>query len=406
MKHGTRGMSSGRPKQSKAAISPAITAAAVILVALIVGGGAYYVGGSTVAPVTSTTTVTNLSTVTQTGSATTLTATSLSTVSLTSTITTAQTVTLTSTTTQTFAQFSPYVNAGVAAYNLLLGADKDKGFYQSNGLSPQWVTTPAINSGTYKSFIANGTVMGIGAGSDVLIARANGAPVKIIAGIGGISPSFIAVLSSSTIKTMADLNGQKIGLAGVSAPTATDRNIMYMANKSGIQTTPVYLGNANAALSAGQQLAALQAGTVAAIGTLDPLTYSMVATGQLRVIAYAKDLLPTPWVSGVLWATDSIIQSNPALVQAFVKATLQDVSYLSANPSYASNLYAQQAGVSPTLASAALALVGYSPSGKGSGTDLVAATNNVWQVGLAQGTIPAGTTLTVGSAVTTQFLGP
>ena len=376
-------------KRSRLAVSPVINAVAVVVVALVVGGAAYYVGGSTVAPVTSTTT---------------------------STFTTAQTVTQTSTTTQTStatktqSQFPTIINlATLAGADVYYGANDPTvaPFYTQNGLSPQWITNPTETAGTLKNFVANGTVVGFAACADPLVARANGLPVKIIAAYVGTPASFAASLSSSTYTTMASLNGQKIGFGGVSASTITanDRYWIYMANKSGIQYTAVYLGNANSALTPGQQLAALQAGTVAAIATSDPGIYSMVATGQLRVVAYARDLLPTPWAANCLFATDSIIQSNPALVQAFVTASLQDVGYLSANPSYATSLYASKAGVSTAVATAGLALTQYTPSGKGSGTDLVAAATNIFQAGLATGSIPAGTALNVASAVTTQFLG-
>ena len=67
-----------------------------------------------------------------------------------------------------------------------------------------------------------------------------------------------------------------------------------------------------------------QAGTMAAIGSADVGINSMVSSGQLRVVACGRDILPAPWTAGGTWATGAIIQQNPSLMQAFVKAVLQD----------------------------------------------------------------------------------
>lgn len=367
-----------------------MTAASVIVVAIIVGGGAYYLGGSTVAPKTST---------------------------VTDNITMTQTATATQTTTafQTLAQFSATCGIATAGGAALYYATNDPSitpFYTQKGLAEKCITSPAETAPTLKNFIANGTVMGFASSQDVLVARATGTPVKLIGVTTGSANTFVATLPGSTITTMAQLNGQKVGSTAVSAATisAADRNFLYMENKSGIQATTVYLGSGSTAATPAQEFAALQAGTVVAIVTSDAGLYSMVAAGQLKVVAYARDLLPSPWAANGIWATDSIIQSNPALVQAFVTATLQTVNYLNQNPSYAISVYAQGAGISTATATAGLSLVQWTPNGGGgsgsAGSGLLAAATNIYNVGLATGSIPAGTTLNVASAINTSFLGP
>jgi len=399
-------LSDSRPR---AGLGPAVTLTIIALL-VVAGGASYFLVQNNAPPTTTTSTATTMVTISATVTRTAPPVTQTITQQVTQTSTLISSTAVTST--------LPLAQFNAAQYSttngpivLAVAAGKDRGFYSSSGLNPAWVSTPTLVAAQYKGYIGNGTLIGFGVASDVLVAEAGGAPIKLVGTITGNSSAYIAVLPSSPINSVADLDGKRISVDGTSATapqTALERSIAYLQNKTGIHLTYVYSGNANSALSPGQQVAALQGGTADALISSDPGVYSMVLAGQLRIVTWQKDFYPQPWATHGIWAANSLIQSDPALVKAFVRATLGSVTYLSQNPSYAANLYSHALGVSPAVGSAAAALASlqWSPTGQGTGGSLLSSATSVWNFNLTTGAIPAGTKLSVASAIDTSFLGP
>jgi ABC-type nitrate/sulfonate/bicarbonate transport system substrate-binding protein len=363
---------------SRVGVSTTTALAAVIMVAIVLGAGGYYAGSLS----------SSATTVTATGSGTTTT--------VTSTVTGAPIVTTSSV---------PVVAYGggvtQTAERLVVDAGTAKGFYSSNGLSVQWLqSSPTSNYLNYPSLIAVGTNLGIGPMSDALLAEANGAQISIVGAFSGApaTTTFFTV-SGSSIKTSQDLNGKTVGVVGTAGGPIWLTGIYY-AKLAGINFTMVAEGtptNADSALTSGK--------TDAMLGGISPL----MPTGNIVIAIDPNTIYATPFAGSALWATNSILKSNPALVKSFVKATLAAVNSLSQNATYADNLYITDFQGTPGFvlpASTTVGNINYTPNGLGGGNDLVTPVTNAWQLYSMMCAGTCNAKLNIANATNTSFLGP
>jgi ABC-type nitrate/sulfonate/bicarbonate transport system substrate-binding protein len=364
-------------RRARTGVSPISAVAAVVVVAIVVGAGGYYVGSSAVGTATITSTAT---------------------VSVTSP---PQTVTRTSSAATNLTQFTAY-GGGVTqtAERLLVDTAKAQGFFSNSSLAPQWLqSSPTSNFANYPSLIGVASV-GIGPMSDALLAEANGAPIQIVGAFAGAPASitFFAV-SNSSIKSGADLAGKTVGVV---ASTTTSANWLmgpYYAKRMGINFTMVLEGNATNAVKA------LTTGkTDAMLGGVSPL----MPAGNVVTVVDPNSVWVTPFAGQAIWATKSILQSNPTLVKAFVKSVLATANFLSQNPTYAANLYVADFTGSPNIvlpAATTVANLNFAPSGTFGTASLVIGATNAWQFysGMCTGTCTPGS-FSVVSAVDTSFL--
>src|SRR5712664_2837927 len=104
--------------------------------------------------------------------------------------------------------------------------------------------------------------------AEVLLARSQGTPVKVIAGYLGETIAKIFVPADSPMKTAKELDAKKIGV--LSTTHTSYRAVLYVNDKLGIKAEPVALGNlANNA-------SALRAGTVDAIYSAEGAALTLV----------------------------------------------------------------------------------------------------------------------------------
>ena len=285
------------------------------------------------------------------------------------------------------------------ATDLIVQAGKERSIWASNGLDPEFVTVPrsALAISDLKEFVSSGVKMGLQSTVDTLSARADGAPVKIVAGYTG-DPIALKIFGKpdSTIKTPQELDGKKIGV--ISNTHSTARAVILLSQKFSIKPELVPLGNLS------NSLAALKAGRIDAISSAEVNAYRLVDSGELKILVPSGDYYPKPWAAGGVWATDDLIKENPDLVKKFGKATLETVKYLKENPNYAADLLVKGAKVSKEVADKTVSLITWKPGGRGSGKDLAAALTNSWEVGKATGAVPASANVKIDEAVDIRFL--
>lgn len=117
------------------------------------------------------------------------------------------------------------------------------------------------------------------------------------------------------------------------------------------------------------------------------------------------DIYPKPFVGAGVFATDDMIQQDPELVRRFVRATLEAISYLKENPSYASDLYAKRTNAPKDLADKVInSQIDWRPSGRGSGSDLLTGVGNSWQFNKDSGGIPPNVNVNIEDAIDVGFL--
>lgn len=158
----------------------------------------------------------------------------------------------------------------------------------------------------------------------------------------GTSPpvsNAILVRANSSIHTIKDLKGKKIG-------TASPRGQSYAAMKelfqrNGLSTSDVDL--VEAPFTAHADL--LRSGQVDAVVALNPYTTQIVKAGYGRVLSwYMIETIPDQPV-GAWWALRSWAQRHASEIAAFQDAINESHAYLNANPERAKKLVSDYSGL-------------------------------------------------------------
>jgi ABC-type nitrate/sulfonate/bicarbonate transport system substrate-binding protein len=294
-------------------------------------------------------------------------------------------------------QFKAAAEGSFEWFFLLVDAGKEKGIWARNGLDPEFV--PAAGSSVQlKTLVDSGVKIGFVNAAEVTLARSNGVPVKTVAAYFGETTARIFASANGPIKTATDLDGKKIGI--ISATHTSYRTVLYINQKLGINAEPTSLG------SLSNNVAALKSGQVAVFYSAEGAALTLIDSGDLRLILPLAEIYPKPYTAVVIWAADDLIVQNPDLVGRFVKATLEIVGYLRANPGYASELYIKRTNAQQNVADKVVASLNsiLTADGRGSGKDLAAAVSGNWQFILESGAVPANTVVKIGEVVDASFL--
>jgi len=288
-------------------------------------------------------------------------------------------------------------NAAFEWFFLLVDAGKDKGIWTKNGLDPEFVPA-AGSSAQLEERVNSGIGIGYVNAAEVTLARSNGVRVKTIAGYFGETTARIFVSANGPIKSANDLDGKKIGI--VATTHTSYRTVLYMNKRLAITAESVALGNL------ANNLAALKSGQIDAFYSAEGAALTLVDSGAVRLLLPLSDIYPKPYTAVVVWTTDELIERDPDLAMRFVRATLEIVEYLKANPSYASDLYMKRTNGPRNVADKAVASLNHilTSSGRGSGNDLVAAVAGNWQFITESGAVLAGTAVKIEEVVDTRFL--
>lgn len=201
-----------------------------------------------------------------------------------------------------------------------LYAAEQNGYFAEEGLDVSF-----IEGGPEVDFITpvvEGTAQfGIAQPADLILARANGKPVRSIAVIYRRSPIVFFALADSGISRPQDFVGKQIRSAGT-----TDWTLRALTNKVGIdpnQYETVYLPS---------DLNQFAEGDIPVwSGFINVFTLEVQRAGYEVNIIFPDDY-GIHFYGDILITTDELIQKNPDLVQRFVRATLRGWTYAVENP--------------------------------------------------------------------------
>lgn len=201
-----------------------------------------------------------------------------------------------------------------------LYAAEQNGYFAEEGLDVSF-----IEGGPEVDFITpvvEGTAQfGIAQPADLILARADGKPVRSIAVIYRRSPIVFFALADSGISRPQDFVGKQIRSAGT-----TDWTLRALTNKVGIapeQYETVYLPS---------DLDRFASGDIPVwSGFINVFTLEVQRAGYEVNIIFPDDY-GIHFYGDILITTDELIQKNPDLVQRFVRATLRGWTYAVENP--------------------------------------------------------------------------
>src|SRR4029079_14045092 len=244
---------------------------------------------------------------------------------------------------QTAAQLR-YVPVGIPSMSIYSGSfivAKEAGFYKEEGLNVDLVVmrgAPAIQG------LIGGTVPFASSGGAGLLPIVRGAPLRIIF-TTFFRPMFW-VYSKPEIRTVEELRGKKIGVSSIGS--GPDSLLKSMLKKHGLD------GSRDAViLSTGPGTArffALKTGVTDAAVLNEQAALMAQEAGLRQLFSFTKgeDFVE---VQGSIVVRDSLMESDPVLVEKFTRATLKGLLYLRDNRPGTVAIHAPALKVNEALAS-------------------------------------------------------
>jgi NitT/TauT family transport system substrate-binding protein len=234
-----------------------------------------------------------------------------------------------------FAQQPVKVRLGDLAQSLNAVASNtmtQQGFDKKHGIAVEYTAYPTID-GLFTAIRSKQVDVGFGGWTAFAQFRAKNFPVVMFYPVGkGVTLDVIAP-KGSTYKTLGDLKGKKVGSYAGAAGTATVLFRVLASRYYGFD--PVKSGDMQYA-GPGLMSALVERNEVAAALLFDPLAAKAVSTGPFRSIANLADVYKEKTGDDFLWigvaSNDDFIAAQPAALAGFVRAWVDSVNYVKANP--------------------------------------------------------------------------
>lgn len=193
---------------------------------------------------------------------------------------------------------------------------KERGYFKDEGITPT-LYTPANPDDVLKLVGTGKDTFGVSYEPDVLLARAQGVPVVSIAALVQHPLDTIMALKTSGITRPKQLEGKKVGYAGLPSDEAILATMMAAAGSNISKTQPVNVGY--------DLVPALISGKVDAIigGYFTHEAILAEQQGHPVNIMKVEDWGVPDYYELVLVASESTVKNNPALVQRFVDAVVK-----------------------------------------------------------------------------------
>jgi NitT/TauT family transport system substrate-binding protein len=200
-----------------------------------------------------------------------------------------------------------------------------KGYYAAEGLK---ITFDYNFETDVVQRVAQGTVQfGMASGDSVLLARAQGLPVRTVATNSQKFPAVFFSKAEANIKTPADLKGKSVGIPGHFGASYVGLLALLYANK--MQESDLNVQDIGFA-----QVAALTEGKVqvaSGYGNNEPVQLDQQGI-KVNVIK-VSDFYPL--ASDGILASEKLIAEQPEVVRSFVRATLKGMQDVIADPTAA-----------------------------------------------------------------------
>ena len=198
---------------------------------------------------------------------------------------------------------------------------QEKGYFREEDLDVELILMPASVA---NMALIGGNVDFISSGPSVIGAIARGAPLKFV---------FICfnrpmhwLYAKPEIKDVQGLKGKKIGVSAVGS--SIHFLVQEILKRDGLDSTRdvTILGVGTTA----NRYAALQSGTIDATNLTPPFNFKAQESGLRELVAFVKqDYLVEP--AGAIVVRENLFQSDPLLIEKFVRGTLKGLLYIRQN---------------------------------------------------------------------------
>jgi len=200
----------------------------------------------------------------------------------------------------------------------------DVGIFAKQGLELA-VTGFAGDARLQQGLVSDSIDFGLGSGPGMGFV-AKGSPAKAVAAMAGAPMNMsIVVPYASSIQTIDDLKGKKVGITTVGS--LTDwllKRVVADRKWAASDVTAVTVGGLDATK------AALKTGQIDAVVVALELGYALEAVKQWRVLAALAPFAPD-FHTHVIYARDELIVSKPELVERFLRGWFETIAFMRSN---------------------------------------------------------------------------
>ena len=203
---------------------------------------------------------------------------------------------------------------------------KQKGYYAAAGLD---VTFQNGQDDTLVTLVGQGAVdIGLADGTSVIPAVGHGIPILYVTTIYAKFPNIVFAKASSSIKSVADLKGRKLGTPGKYGSSWI--MLQALLGSAGLKTSDLDI---QLYPDYGQGGALAQGAIDAATGFVNNEPVQLGLAGTPTTILAVDSILPLPG-NGLIAGVDTLKNKHAAL-KAFVAATLRAMTEIAADPNVA-----------------------------------------------------------------------
>jgi NitT/TauT family transport system substrate-binding protein len=217
-------------------------------------------------------------------------------------------------------------NSSAQAFNFLpLGIGIEQKFYEKNGVDVTEIDLGG-SAKLHQAMTAGAVDLGLGAGTDIAF-LVKGAPETAVGAIA-ITPALFGVIVQydSPIKDLSDLKEKRIGISTVGS--LTQWLAFQIAKKEGWD--PHSFNFVTDGSEYTPQLAALETHAIDAQISGAALGWNLELQKKGRLLAPASEWVGA-FLQNVVFASNDIIQKDPAAVRGFLKGWLEGVAYMASH---------------------------------------------------------------------------
>ena len=200
----------------------------------------------------------------------------------------------------------------------------EAGIFARQGLALE-VTGFAGDARLQQGLVSGSIDFGLGSGPGMGF-LAKGSPAKAVAAMAGAPMNMsIVVPYASTIRTIDDLKGKKVGITTVGS--LTDwllKRVVAERKWAATDVTAVTVGGLDATK------AALKTSQIDAVVVALELGYAQEAAGQWRVLAPLAPVAPD-FHTHVIYARDELIADKPELIERFLRGWFETIAFMRGN---------------------------------------------------------------------------
>jgi NitT/TauT family transport system substrate-binding protein len=224
---------------------------------------------------------------------------------------------------------------------LAFSTSRDKGYYRDEGLDVELIlmSAPIASRALLSGDVEVATVGGAG-----LPPVLSGAPLRFI--FTTYNRPMFWLFGKAEIRSVKELKGKRVGVSGIgSGPDSLLREALRRNGLEGRDVAILSLGVMPTIYSG------LQSGVVDAAMLSPPFTFRAEEDGFRELIAFPKQDLVE--MQGSILVTESFLQSDPATLEKFIRATYKGFLYIKQNRSGTIPILARYLQVKEDLAAKA-----------------------------------------------------